>query len=393
MALNVSTYIFGRLSSGYTQFPDDSITRDIFGYAGNRLRAESQLYVHRDNAIIYYVFIRRLPAGKYIGLCVVFNGIYITDLKRVFSIFEETIDYCATYGYLIRPVESDPSTYEPNSAKLYLSKDDVDRITNRLYLEFSILTDTSSLPPVDYGVSGSSVFEYNYNTIDGTMATFVSSKQYSFIYKDENFFSERNQGLIGTISKLNKDKSDLEYEKKELQKEYNSLKRKQKNTYWIWGFSILAIIFLAYLWNAVLFPSEVTNKDMGEYNYYGEMQNGKPWGKGVAFFKDDDKNGYFYYVGQFRDGEPNDANGFLYMKDGDFYRGVMYKQNSKKFYISDAVYMNPIDNCYYNGTFGKPINGDSLVEKDGVWYDLIPRYEVQNFRVTTQWHYKYYKVN
>ena len=128
MALNVSTYIFGRFSSGYTQFPDDSKTRDIFGYAGNRLRAESQLYIHRDNAIIYYVFIRRLPAGKYIGLCVVFNGIYITDLKRVFTIFEETIDYCATYGYLIRPVESDPSTYEPNSAKLYLSKDDVDRI-------------------------------------------------------------------------------------------------------------------------------------------------------------------------------------------------------------------------------------------------------------------------
>lgn len=365
MALNVSTYIFGRLSSGYTQFPDDNITRDVFGYAGNRLRAESQLYVHRDNAIIYYVFIRRLPANKYIGLCVVFNGIYITDLKRVFSIFEETIDYCATYGYLIKPKEDEPSTYEPNSAKLYLSKDDVDRITHRLYLEFSILTDTSSLPPVDYGVSGSSVFEYNYNTIDGTMATFVSSKPHSFIYKDENFFSERNQGLIGTISKLNKEKSNLEVEKKELQKEYNALKRKQKNTYWIWGFSFLAVIFLAYLWNTVFFPSEVTNKDMGEYNYYGEMRNGIPNGRGVAFFGKHDKDERSYYVGKFSNGEIHDDNGLYFYKDGSVFNGKIYKD-----FAWDGIYVNPVDSFYYVGTLNK--NGNYKI---GTAYSIVKKAE------------------
>lgn len=368
MPLNVSTYIFGRLSSGYTQFPDDQTTRTIFENAGSSIKTETQLYIHRSSSLIYYCYLRKLADNRYFGLCVVFNGIYITDLTKVFAIFEEVVDYCATYGYLIRPNIEQPYILEPNSSKLYLSKDEVERISNRLTLEFSSLNCIENLSPIDYATGENSVFEYDYVNADETLSRFASAKPHTFIYKSEGYITDRAQGFIGSISRLNLEKESLKQDYNNLNQRYNSLQRKQKNYYWIWGFSILSVIFLAYLWNTVLFPSNVTNKDMGEYNYYGEMRNGMPHGKGVAFFKEKDPDGRAFYVGCFSDGRRKDNNGSIYYKNGDMFRGKIFGNS-----ISEGVLLKMSDSSYYIGTF----YGNGNV-KTGTWYDIRKAYNVKN---------------
>jgi hypothetical protein len=88
--MNGVVYVFGELSSGYTQYPDDSVS-DIFKSFYEKAKAATQLTIHREGNLMYYGYIRRLPNHRYIGLCVVLNGEIIKTVKPLFSIFEKAI--------------------------------------------------------------------------------------------------------------------------------------------------------------------------------------------------------------------------------------------------------------------------------------------------------------
>ncbi len=99
--MNSSVYIFGNLSSGYTQYPDEDFSNHIFQKFYSQSKATTQLTIHRDGNLMYYGYIRKLENDGYIGLCVVVNGLYINRLDSLFALFEQSITNFVKNGHLL----------------------------------------------------------------------------------------------------------------------------------------------------------------------------------------------------------------------------------------------------------------------------------------------------
>ena len=64
--MNNSVYIFGNLSKGYTQYPDENFSAAIFQKFYTKVKATTQIAIHRDGNLMYYAYIRCIEQGKYI---------------------------------------------------------------------------------------------------------------------------------------------------------------------------------------------------------------------------------------------------------------------------------------------------------------------------------------
>jgi len=87
--MNATVYLFGNFNSGYTQYPDD-YTSDIFGKFHSNAKSTTQIAIHRNGNLMYYGYIRKLEQDRYLGLCVVLNGLMLTRIDGLFSLFENT---------------------------------------------------------------------------------------------------------------------------------------------------------------------------------------------------------------------------------------------------------------------------------------------------------------
>ena len=98
--MNLSFYLFGDLSSGYTQYPND-YANSIFKFFYKNSQATTQIAIHRDADLMYYGYVRKLDNSNYLGICAVINGKIITQIESLFGIFENIIESMVRNGYLI----------------------------------------------------------------------------------------------------------------------------------------------------------------------------------------------------------------------------------------------------------------------------------------------------
>ena len=98
--MNSSVYLFGEMAEGYTQYPEDS-SSEIFHRLYANSKATTQIAIHRDGNLMYYGYIRKLENNKYLGLCVVLNGIMLTRIDSLVSLFENIIASLVSKGTLI----------------------------------------------------------------------------------------------------------------------------------------------------------------------------------------------------------------------------------------------------------------------------------------------------
>jgi len=144
-------------------------------------------------------------------------------------------------------------------------------------------------------------------------------------------------------------------------------KIQQRNIIGVGVLSLIVLILGIILWNKVLFPSEVTHYETGEFIYYGPIKDNKPHGIGVAIYPSNDKDGRKYYIGNFQNGERQDTAAILFYQDGDYYYGAMKGDKWDK----GILYMNS-DNSHFEGTFNNnnPYNG--------AWFDHKLLYKLIN---------------
>ena len=98
--MNSSVYIFGELSSGYTQYPEDSssyVLKTLYRHC----KAPTQIVIHRDGGLMHYCYIRKLDDDKYIGFCIAVSGYYLSKIDVLFSLFENTIERVVKQGVII----------------------------------------------------------------------------------------------------------------------------------------------------------------------------------------------------------------------------------------------------------------------------------------------------
>ena len=91
--LNATFSLFVSLDGQLSVYPVDN-SRHIFTHALNLLEGEAQIVTHRDGALLYYMYIRRLSSQKdCIGLSVLLNDRGCTEYGMLFELFENTLTH------------------------------------------------------------------------------------------------------------------------------------------------------------------------------------------------------------------------------------------------------------------------------------------------------------
>jgi len=350
--MNTTVYIFGEFASGYSQYPDD-YTNNIFKKCYSLSKAVTQIAIHRDGNLMYYSYLRKLEQNRYVGLCVVINGMMLIKLDGLFSLFENTISNMVSKGMLIH--FDDKGNITSRVSKLYLNKEEIDLITTSLESGFERLsTYATSLPPTNYSVGKDSIKEFSIQGNESDIIKAGYTYGYTFIYKSKDFNTAEMYSSFAVINKQKKEIENLTKQVSQLKSDNTSLKNKQRNTLWVSILAIIAIVFGVIIFNKVLFPSVVTNYDAGDYMYYGPMENGKPNGVGVAIYHEQDKDNRLYYYGNFEKGLRKDENAIMFYKDGSYFRGSMEEDNWVKGLFFD------VENAHFVGEFknNQPWNGE-----------------------------------
>lgn len=225
---------------------------------------------------------------------------------------------------------------------------------------------TRPLPPVNYGISGDS--EQHFTTDDDAKDMVKSSytNGYTFVHKERDYDTEQMNAYRTILQGMNKKITSLRSENKQLRAENKELMRKQRNTTWVGVLSVVVVMLGVVIWNKVLYPSEVTKKDMGEYVYYGPMQNGKPNGVGVAIYHENDKDNRRFYYGNFTDGKRVSEDAMLFYNDGSYFYGSMDEDQWQQGLFYDTN-MEHFQGKFWNN-----------VPYEGTWYKHVKAQEVHN---------------
>ena len=192
--MNSSAYVFGRLESDYTQYPDD-YARGIFEKFLAMADAPSQIIIHRDKNIMYYGYVRRLSKQEQsVGMCVLVNGVMFSKIATLFSLFEKAIADMVSQGELIK--------LEDNGDIIAVAKQmneqlqEVERVITYLREEVARLELSAlELPPISYAVSIDSHKVFSYT--DSAQNIVAASCKYGYvcIRKDEGFDTPLLVGL------------------------------------------------------------------------------------------------------------------------------------------------------------------------------------------------------
>ncbi len=231
--MNISVYLFGNFKEGYSQYPDDYAKEIFTAFAGNA-KAVTQIAVHRDGGLMYYGYIRKLEGKAYVGLCAVINGKYITQLKRLFGVFERAIETMVQNGCLIR-YDGKGALCSP-VGQLYENREEIASVTASLQAAFEALEGTSrELPPVRYGVSKDAVRSFTAEDSKQEMVKSSCTSGFTYIYKDKGYDTAKMSGYKEAIERKNKEIEDL-------RKENAELKKKKRNKIWTWVFILLVVV-------------------------------------------------------------------------------------------------------------------------------------------------------
>lgn len=225
--MNSSVYIFGNLSSGYTQYPDEESTSSIFQKFYTKAKATTQIAIRRDGNLMYYAYIRKLEQGKYIGLCVLLNGAALTKFEGLFSLFENVISNLVTKGYLIK--YNDSGNLIANTEHLYMNREEIDLVAESLKGGFDSMQSTAMiLPPVNYAISSESVKEFVVEDDAKEILKSSYTNGYTYIYKSKGFNTALMNSYQGVLSKISKENTSLKKENSNLKEENRKIRQQKK---------------------------------------------------------------------------------------------------------------------------------------------------------------------
>ena len=162
--VNCSIYIFGVLSDGYTQYPDN-YAKNIFQNFFTQSTSKSQIAIHRDKELMYYGYIRKLDdESRYIGFCVLINGLMFSNISNLFPLFENVTAEIVSRGNILGFNEH--GDIVPTVGMLADKLQDVKTITSSIKNVIDGMeVFTKSLPPINYSISNTEKKFFGYPKI------------------------------------------------------------------------------------------------------------------------------------------------------------------------------------------------------------------------------------
>ncbi len=225
--VNSSIYIFGSFDNGYTQYPDN-YAKEIYQEFFAQARSKSQIVIHRDKELMYYGYIRQLDKySQYIGFCVLLNGMMLTNVSNLFTVFENAIAEMVSRGDIIAFNEQGDIISTTNSLANKLQE--VNAITAIIRNGIDGMDSyTKSLPPVNYSISNTEKKIFAYSDSNDTIIDASCKYAYTYVAKDKGCDTASLSGYKGVIRKLHKEKDDLASEYGKLKNQYDKLNKQKK---------------------------------------------------------------------------------------------------------------------------------------------------------------------
>lgn len=223
--MNSSTYIFGELSNGYSQYPEDS-SSNLFRDTQGQCEAPSQLIIHRDENMMYYIYVRKFDKNKHIGFAITINGYYFTQIQPLFTLFEKEIEDLVESGVIINLSNNGEIT--SNLSLLKDEEEEVMSMINSLQIKVNTLGNLKKLPPVDFSVAISSrkIFK------DTDTASEIANASYRFgftiVLKESDYDTVRTTSFKNIVKNLNADKNALIKENENLKEQNHRIQRQKK---------------------------------------------------------------------------------------------------------------------------------------------------------------------
>ncbi len=237
--MNAAVYFFGEFSDGYSQYPDDH-TSGIFKKFHENAKATTQVVIHRDADLMYYGYIRKLDGNGYIGLCVVLNGLYLTQIDGLFSLYENSISNWIRKGWLIHFNERGEIVTDVE--KLHRHKDEIELAAGMLRAGFNHLgSHAKVLPAVSYGLSKDSVKDFSVSDDKAEIIRSSYQNGYTCIYKSKEFNTAELDGYRSVLARVSGEKANLEKEISSLKTELQKTRRQKKQ---ITNVFLLALVIL-----------------------------------------------------------------------------------------------------------------------------------------------------
>lgn len=252
--MNVTVYLFGEFNNGYTQYPDD-YTKTIFQNFYSNAKSTTQITIHRDGNLMYYGYIRKLELNRYIGFCVVINGLILTRLEGLFSLFENTIFTLVSNGQLIHFNEQ--GNIVTNVDKLYVNREEIDILTQSFRAGFHHFQNTvKPLPPLNYSISKDTIKSF---AIDNDIDEIIKSSHtfgYTYIFKSKDFNTSQLNSFKEVLEKLNNEKTELANQYNKLEEEHKKTIKQKKQYRFV---TILFILVFGCLIGLVSLNSNLNN--------------------------------------------------------------------------------------------------------------------------------------
>lgn len=234
--MNSSTFIFGELAAGYTQYPDDS-SSNLFKSLRNECAAPAQLIIHRNGNLMYYVFVRKLVNNKHIGLAIVTTGNYFTHIKQIFRLFRKLIEDLAEKGVIINYTPSGEIT---STLKSLTKEPEVVAFMDDFQAKVNGITNFAPLPPVDFEKSITSKAVFN-NRTDLPEKIAEASYRYAttIVLNESDYDTLRVTSYKSILKKMNDEKQNLINENAKLHDQIQQIKREKKR--------FKAVLFLSFI--------------------------------------------------------------------------------------------------------------------------------------------------
>ena len=233
--MNCTTYIFGNLKQGYSQYPDD-YAKSVFEKMLMHCEDTTQIVTHRKNDLMYYAYVRKCPSNNtVIGLCIVFNSLMMEDTSVLFSLFEDVVGKISADGDVL--TFSNDGDIIPAVDKLEeCVQGQIERVRAYL-LEKAVRLEENcvKLPPVSYGVDAETIKRFSYDDKADDIAQASCAYSYTYIGKNKDFDNEavlQNRELV----------KEVNAERAKAEEQYKKVASSHRNQTAIVG-AVLAVVF------------------------------------------------------------------------------------------------------------------------------------------------------
>lgn len=184
------------------------------------------MVIHRDGSMMYYVYIRRLDAGRYIGFAIVINGYYLDDIRTLFSMFEKETERLLEAGVIINFKNDGNLTTTLTSFQD--EEEEAETSVARIQKGLSLLKGFHALPAIDYSIAPDSRMIFKISDYSNEIIEASYRHAFTIILKDRDYATARVNSIGSLLNQLNNDKNLLIDENEKLREANKKILRQKK---------------------------------------------------------------------------------------------------------------------------------------------------------------------